>query len=92
MALRMDADVGTSHSLSETANNQRRLVSVVISAYNEQENIGELHTQVTRALKTVNIDFEILYVDDGSTDGTFASLLALYHKNTCVKIPSQFWT
>lgn len=47
-------------------------LSVVITVYNEEENIRPLFDQLVAALQ--GIDHEIIYVDDGSRDGTLAEL------------------
>jgi len=45
-------------------------LSVVIPLYNEEENVEELHERLTGVLSSIGIDYELIYVDDGSTDGT----------------------
>ncbi len=45
-------------------------ISVVIPLYNEEENVEELHRRLTEVLKELQRKYEIIYVDDGSTDGT----------------------
>lgn len=47
-----------------------RAVSVVIPAYNEAEHVAEEVTAVTRTLEESGWQFEVIAVDDGSTDGT----------------------
>ena len=43
-------------------------LSLVVCVFNEEENIEILAGQISAALK--NIDYEVIFVDDGSTDGT----------------------
>lgn len=50
-------------------------LSIVIAVYNEEENIRPMIEQVTVALQ--GYDYEIIYVDDGSTDGTLNELKAI---------------
>ena len=45
-------------------------VSVVIPVYNEVDNVGPLADEVKVAMETAGKTFELIYVDDGSTDGT----------------------
>src|SRR5687767_9378945 len=60
--------------------------SIVIPAYNEQKRLGSTQIEVIEYLKTQFNDFEIIYVDDGSTDETHKLLLEYQHQNAEVKI------
>jgi glycosyltransferase involved in cell wall biosynthesis len=57
-------------------------ISVVISVLNEEENVRPLVGQITAALEGMN--YEIIFVDDGSTDKTVATLQSLAHKRLTV--------
>lgn len=52
-------------------------LSVVIPVYNEAENIGPLHEELAAVLAPTGLSYEIVLVDDGSSDGTFDILSAL---------------
>ncbi|NQU68596.1 MAG: glycosyltransferase family 2 protein [Candidatus Marinimicrobia bacterium] len=47
------------------------LYSIVIPVYNEQENLPTLLTEVTAVMQKVNEPYEVILIDDGSTDGSF---------------------
>jgi glycosyltransferase involved in cell wall biosynthesis len=49
-------------------------LSVVIPVYNEEENIRLLHSKLKEALVILDNEYEILFVDDGSTDRTLSIL------------------
>jgi len=49
-------------------------ISVVIPLYNEEENVEPLHEKLTGSLRAAGYDYEIVYVDDGSTDNTLSLL------------------
>ena len=49
-------------------------LSVVIPVYNEEENVAMLHQKLRDALDPLGQEYEILFVDDGSTDRTLALL------------------
>jgi len=49
-------------------------LSVVIPLYNEEENVQLLHEQLRKSLDPLNQEYEILFVDDGSTDHTLSLL------------------
>ena len=55
------------------------LISVVIPCYNESEVLPLLYERVTAAVKSWGMRYEIITVDDGSTDDTWA-MLASYHE------------
>ena len=53
-------------------------LSVVLPVYNEQDNIVELHAEITATLDAMNLRAEVIYVDDGSSDDTLIRLKELY--------------
>lgn len=53
------------------------MLSVVVPIYNEVENIPELHQELQGVLDRLGRPYEIIYVDDGSKDGSFALLKQL---------------
>ena len=61
------------------------LVSVVIPLLNEEESLRELHEQLKNALARVGGNYELIFVDDGSTDNSFKVLRELRQRNNRVK-------
>ena len=45
-------------------------LSVVVPLYNETENLPELHRRLTRSLSELDIEYELVFVNDGSRDAT----------------------
>lgn len=61
-------------------------LSVVIPVYNEEENIPLLHECLSRVLREQDYSYEVIYVDDGSTDGTFSQLQSLAMRDQQVRV------
>jgi undecaprenyl-phosphate 4-deoxy-4-formamido-L-arabinose transferase len=53
-------------------------VSIVVTVYNEAGSVEELHRRSVAALEPGPRTFELIFVDDGSSDGTFAALERLH--------------
>jgi glycosyltransferase involved in cell wall biosynthesis len=61
-------------------------ISVVIPLYNEEGSLKELNTQLRSVLGRMNIRYEIVYVDDGSTDRSFQVLRDLKRNDRHIKV------
>ena len=64
----------------------RPAISVVVPLYNEAENLDDLHREMCAALEPMDREFELVLVDDGSTDGTRERLLALESADSRVRV------
>ena len=62
------------------------MISVVVPLYNEEYSVEELYRQIATALEPLDEPFEVVYVDDGSTDGSFAVLGRLHETTTNVRV------
>ena len=60
-------------------------LSVVVTLFEEQATLDELQARLTTALEAFGRTYEVLYVDDGSTDGTFATLQRLHDADPRVR-------
>ncbi|MGA2515110.1 MAG: glycosyltransferase family 2 protein [Thermodesulfobacteriota bacterium] len=63
-------------------------LSILIPIYNEEGNLSMLYEKLMTALKKAGKPYEVIFVDDGSSDGTLEILLDLREKNPNVKIVS----
>lgn len=64
---------------------QATQLSVVIPVFNEADNLAPLHAELLAALNTLDLRYEIIYVDDGSTDASRDQLGSLVPRE-CVMI------
>jgi glycosyltransferase involved in cell wall biosynthesis len=62
------------------------LISVVIPLHNEEENIDELYHALKSVMDAQSYDYELLFVDDGSTDKTLQLLEPFGQKDPKVKL------
>lgn len=58
----------------ESKKSQFKKLSVVIPLYNEEESLNPLTNEIRKVLKPVNIGYEVIFVDDGSTDNSLKNL------------------
>ncbi len=56
-------------------------ISVIIPLLNEEENLAVLHERLTAVLIPLDPSYEIVYIDDGSTDNSLALLEKLYEQD-----------
>ncbi len=67
---------------------EKPLLSIVIPLYNEVESLNELYQQINEVVKANKYNYEIIFVDDGSDDGSLDVLKKLRQKDKNVKIIS----
>ncbi len=61
------------------------MVSVIVPAFNEESNIEILAERVVEQLEASAGDYEIIFIDDGSSDGTLAKAKELHEQNPRIK-------
>src|SRR3989454_5934610 len=65
---------------------ERAAISVVIPVFNEAKSLGDLHDRLTQTLKQLGQSHEIIFVDDGSRDGSTDILRALHTQDRAVRV------
>lgn len=61
-------------------------LTLVIPVLNEEGNLQALHQEITEALEPFGKRYEVIFVDDGSTDASFALLSSLHHHDPRVRV------
>src|SRR5688572_12315974 len=61
-------------------------ISVFLPVFNEEENIEPLNEKLTRSLEQLGRSFEVIYVDDGSTDGGLTRLRHIAERDRRVRV------
>jgi glycosyltransferase involved in cell wall biosynthesis len=77
-----DLQPGTTAKAGQQA---RVAISVVIPVYNEEQSLQPLYDSLTAALNQLGQSYELLFVDDGSRDGSFRTLEALHQRDPRVR-------
>lgn len=62
-----------------------KLISIVVPAYNEEKNISSMYSKLAQELELIPYRSEIIFINDGSRDGTLKEILALSEKHDDVK-------
>jgi glycosyltransferase involved in cell wall biosynthesis len=63
-------------------------LSIVVPLYNEHATFDELHGRLTAVLRLIGLSSEIVYVDDGSTDGTSEAIALAMRRDAQVRVVS----
>ena len=56
-------------------------LSIVVPFFNEEENVDEMHARLREVLDKMGRTYEIIFIDDGSSDKTYAHLQEIYKKD-----------
>ena len=65
---------------------KRTEISIIVPFYNEEENIEELHERLSKVMTGLKRSYELIFVDDGSTDRTPELLQKIYKKDRRVQV------
>jgi glycosyltransferase involved in cell wall biosynthesis len=66
--------------------NQNPELTILIPLFDEEGSLPELYEIVTSVLTNFKRSYEIIFIDDGSTDGSFKILESLFQKDDCVRV------
>ena len=62
------------------------MISVIVPVHDEERSVALLHDELASALGQLDESWEVVFVDDGSTDGTFAALTRLHAAHENVRV------
>lgn len=65
--------------------NEKIDISIVVPLYNEDESLPELHDWIAKVMTENAFTYEIIFVNDGSTDQSWSVIEDLQSKNNCVR-------
>jgi glycosyltransferase involved in cell wall biosynthesis len=76
-----------------TLNLNKQTVSVIIPLLNEEESVKELSQKLEAVLDVINCSYEVIFVDDGSTDRSFDKIREIHSTNSrfkCIKFRKNY--
>lgn len=65
--------------------NDKKVISIVVPVYNEEENIPLIYDNLKLVLSGINYNYEIIFINDGSTDRSYHILNNITDKDDAVK-------
>ncbi len=78
--------VGSNMWTTDVEDDSINSLSIVIPILNEVESIPELYREIVDAVRPLNLPFEIIFIDDGSTDGSAKVLRDVYERDPRIRI------
>jgi len=63
----------------------KRIIDIIIPVHNEEDSIGQLYSQINKVEINNQLNFKVIFIDDGSTDSTIEKLKILSKSNKNVK-------
>jgi len=70
-----------------------QMISVIIPLLNEEESLNELSQQLEKVFEYLKCNYEVLFIDDGSTDNSFARIKEINKRNNrfhCIKLRRNY--
>ena len=66
--------------------NKKETITLIIPCYNEEDVVDLCHTEVTKVIDTLPYNFEIIYINDGSSDKTLDKLISIQKQDQRVVV------
>jgi glycosyltransferase involved in cell wall biosynthesis len=82
----VSASTGTAEAVDATDGTDRRTLSIVVPAYNEQDNVRRVYERLVTVLGQTDVDWELIFSVDPCTDGTEELIRELCGQDTRVKM------
>ncbi len=76
----------TPESKNKSDNQEKINISLVIPVYNEEENISHLYSSLSSVLEKLGRSYEVILIDDGSSDNSYEKLAEIHNKNKKFKV------
>lgn len=70
----------------ENKMSNKKELSVILPLFNEEENVPKLYPKLKEVLDDLKKSYEVIFIDDGSVDNTFAALKKIHEKDNTIKI------
>lgn len=65
---------------------ERPVYSIVAPVFNEEETLPHFYERVVKVMSELGEEFELLFVNDGSKDGSYALMQKMHQNDTCVRV------
>lgn len=70
-------DIKDKQTVAAFNSNEKKLVSIVVPVYNEEDNLQHFYEAICQVMEPLNYDFELVFVDDGSKDSSRELLIQM---------------
>jgi dolichol-phosphate mannosyltransferase len=65
---------------------QKALISIIVPVYNESTGLSAFYRTIKKTLSSLPYTFEIIFIDDGSSDNSLATLQKLASQDSCIRV------
>jgi glycosyltransferase involved in cell wall biosynthesis len=70
-----------------------KLISIVVPLFNEAESVVELSITIKKVMGSIRANYEVIFIDDGSTDNSFLKIKEIHHLNNrfkCIRFKRNY--